>query len=61
MKRYNVYRNDKLVGQDYQREDGTWMHKWVDFRLGGFERGSWRGRCEFEDNKNIRYKEVLDE
>lgn len=56
--RLNVYENDKLIGQDYQRENGEWMHKWFDHRTGTFERGSWRGRCQGETEKTWTYEDA---
>jgi hypothetical protein len=47
LRRVNVYdKNGKLIGQDYQRDNGDWMHKWFDDKTQSFERGSWRGRCD---------------
>lgn len=53
--RLYIYEGEKLIGQDYQRENGEWMHKWV--MNGVFERGSWRGRCAGENSDNWRYEE----
>lgn len=60
--RFNVYdKNGKLIGQDYQRDNGDWMHKWVD-KTGKFERGSSRGRCADTNSdgssKTWTYKKV---
>lgn len=58
--RLNVYdENHKLIGQDYQRESGEWMHKWIDSKTGKFERGSWKGRCEGQGSENWYYKNVI--
>ena len=58
--RINVYDgNGKLIGQDYQRENGEWMHKWMDGKTDSFERGSWRGRCEGDNSAKWIYKDCL--
>ena len=56
--RFNIFENGKLIGQDYQRDSGEWMHKWVDWRTGEFERGSWRLRCEGNNKDKWIYEEV---
>lgn len=59
--RMNVYDgNGKLIGQDYQRDNGEWMHKWMDSKTGSFERGSWRGRCEGDNSFEWTYKDCLE-
>lgn len=31
--RQNIFdKNGKLIGQDYQRDNGDWMHKWTSAR-----------------------------
>ena len=58
--RINIFHKGKLIGQDYQRENGEWMHKWMR-EDGKFERGGWRGRCEGEDSHEWEYVEVPEE
>lgn len=56
--RYDIFENGKLIGQDYQRDNGEWSHKWIDSKTGDFERGSWRLRCDGENKENWVYVEV---
>lgn len=46
----------ELIGQNYQRDNGDWMHKWANSN--GFDRFSWRGKAEGEDMNNWTYKDV---
>ena len=58
--RFNVYdKKGNLIGQDYQRDNGQWMHKWIG-KDGKFERGSSKGRCKSDDgdSKTWTYKRV---
>lgn len=56
--RLNIFDgNNKLIGQDYQKDDGEWMHKWYDTKNNSFERGSWTGRSNGENKKKWRYEE----
>lgn len=56
-KRFIIYNErGEIIGQDYQRDNGEWMHKWI--LRGEFERGSWRGRCSGENQNKWTYKEV---
>ena len=58
-KRINVFtREGKLIGQNYQRDNMEWMHKWIDGRTGQFERGSWSGKCEGETSEKWTYKQI---
>jgi len=41
--------NGKLIGQNYQRENGEWMHKWVSVNHEGFDKFSWRGKATGEN------------
>ena len=59
--RYNIFDKERLVGQDYQRDNGEWSHKWFRSRDKKFERGSWRGRAEGDNQKNWKYVEVEEE
>jgi len=54
----NIYKNERLIGQDYLRHDGTWGHKWYSNKNEGFERGGWRGRAKGEDDIDWIYKVV---
>ena len=58
--RFNVFDGSRLVGQDYQRDNGQWSHKWFDGKTGMFERGSWPGRCD-SSGKNWTYQHVDEE
>lgn len=59
LRRVNVYdKNGNLIGQDYQRDNGDWMHKWVSVRHEGFDKFSWKGRVEGEDMDKWTYKEI---
>lgn len=61
-RRVNVFdAKGKLIGQDYQRDNGEWMHKWIDPKTGTFERGSWRGKCQGEDMRNWSYEDCISE
>lgn len=55
MKRFNIYNNGNLIGQDYQRNNGEWMHKWKSVRHEGFDKFSWRGRAVGKGMKNWKY------
>ncbi len=56
--RFDIYNeNGKLIGQDYKRENGGWMHKWMT-KEGVFERGSWRGRAEGENKNKWKYEPI---
>lgn len=57
--RYNIYSNGKLIGQNYQRENGDWMHKWYDSKDKKFERGSWKGKCGSKDDNMSEWKYKL--
>ena len=59
--RYNIFDKERLVGQDYQRDNGEWSHKWFRSRDKKFERGSWRGRAKGENMTNWKYVEVEEE
>lgn len=56
--RYNAYENGKMIGQEYQGENGEWRHKWTNHRTGMLERGSWRGRCRGDNEKTWTYEKV---
>jgi hypothetical protein len=57
--RYNIYNSrGELIGQDYQRDNGEWMHKWFDSKTGKFERGSSKFRADGNEKKSWIYKEV---
>ena len=53
--RLNIYQNGKIIGQDYQRENGDWMHKWWCRRDNRFERGSWPGRAQGDNMSGWAY------
>ena len=59
--RYNIFDKDRLVGQDYKRDNGEWSHKWFRSRDKKFERVSWLGRAKGENMANWKYVEVEDE
>lgn len=59
MKRINIYIQDRLIAQDYQRENGEWSHKWMGSD-GRWERGSWRGRAEGDNSTEWRYVDITD-
>jgi len=56
--RFNIFENNRLVGQDYQRENGKWSHKWYVSKDKGFERGSWPGRVQGDNQKSWVYIEA---
>jgi hypothetical protein len=56
--RYNIFDGDRLVGQDYTRENGKWSHKWFISRDKKFERGSWPGRAQGENMDKWKYVEI---
>lgn len=56
MIRFNVYDGDKLIGQNYQRENGEWMSKWKSNRHDGFDTFSWRGKLHGQEVNN--WKEI---
>ena len=58
--RFEIYENEKLIGVDYQMDNGDWMHKWVDWRTGKLERGSWRLRCQGDNMSKWEYREVAE-
>jgi hypothetical protein len=60
LERLNIYNNGKLIGQDYQRDNGYWSHKWYDPKTKKFERGSWTGRAKGENMSNWIYEPVND-
>lgn len=54
--RINIYdKNGKWIGQDYQRGNGDWSHKWKSTHHEGLDRFSWRGRAKGEDMKTWSY------
>ena len=58
--RYNILnKNGKIIGQDYQRENGEWMHKWKSVNHNGFDRFSWRGRADGIDSKFWTYEKLI--
>jgi len=59
--RYNIFDKERLVGQDYQRENGEWSHKWFLSNDKKFERGSWRGRAKGKNMSNWKYVEFEEE
>jgi len=60
--RLNIYDNkDRLVGQDYTRDNGEWMHKWARGDDRKFERGSWRGRAKNASKIPWKYKEAKEQ
>jgi len=60
--RFNIYdENKKLIGQDYQRENGEWSHKWTRGENREFERGSWKFRADPDNLKKWTYEEVKDQ
>jgi len=57
--RQNIFdKNGKLIGQNYQREDGRWMHKWASVNHEGFDKFSWRFKAKGESMETWTYKEV---
>lgn len=55
--RQNIFdKNGELIGQNYQRDNGEWMHKWV--LRGEFERGSWRGKAQGDEMDTWTYVDV---
>ena len=58
MLRLNIFRDGKLIGQDYLRENGTWGHKWFDTKKDEFERGGWRGKAKGEDDIDWTYEVI---
>ena len=54
--RINIYdKNGKWIGQDYQRENGKWSHKWKSINHEGLDRFSWTGRAKGEDMETWSY------
>ena len=52
----NIFdKNGRLIGQDYQRHTGEWMHKWKSVRHEGFDKFSWRGKAQGEDMDTWTY------
>lgn len=57
----NIYNEQgKLIAQNWQRHNGDWMHKWITFRTGDFDKFSWRGKAEGEDMMTWTYKKLKD-
>jgi len=56
--RQNIFdKNRKLIGQNYQRDNGDWMHKWISVRHKGFDRFSWKGKAQGENMETWTYAE----
>lgn len=54
---YNRYRpNGKLIGQNYQRDNGDWMHKWKSINHEGFDKFSWNGKAKGNDMETWTYE-----
>ena len=61
MKEENIYdKDDKLIGQNWQRNNGDWMHKWMDHRTGSFYKFSLHGLAKGEDMSSWTYRELKD-
>lgn len=53
----NIYnKQGKLIGQNWQRNNGKWMHKWIDFRTNDFDKFSWGEKAEGEDIDSWTYE-----
>jgi hypothetical protein len=49
-----------LIGQNWQRENGNWMHKWTDFRSDEvFEKHSWKNKAKGKDDDSWTYENVV--
>lgn len=59
--RENIFNKDgKLIGQNWQRENGNWMHKWTDFRSDEvFEKHSWKNKAKGKDDDGWTYENVV--
>lgn len=55
-KRFEIFENGKLIGEDYQRENGEWSHRWIDEKTGTYERGSWIGKAKGEKMATWTYE-----
>ena len=54
--RQNIFdKNGRLIGQNYQRDNGDWAHKWVSVNHDGFDKFSWRGKAEGRDMDTWTY------
>ena len=58
MKTENIYKDGKLIAQNWQRHNGDWMHKWMDWRTNDFDKFSWRGKAKGEGMNNWTYKKL---
>jgi len=58
--RENIFdKNGKLIGQNWQRANGDWMHKWTDFRsVEVFEKYSWKGKAKGDVDGSWTYEIV---
>jgi len=54
--RFEIFENGELIGEDYQRENGEWSHRWIDGNTNEFERGSWPGRAQGDKMKSWVYE-----
>lgn len=60
MTRENIFdRNGKLIGQNYQRDNGDWMHKWSSVNHEGFDKFSWKGKAKGKDMETWTYEELV--
>ena len=60
--RFNIYNeHNELIGQDYQRNNGEWSHKWFDNNIRKLERGSWTGKAKGDNMEKWKYVEVKED
>ena len=59
MKKENIFdKNGKLMAQNWQRHNGDWMHKWIDFKINDFYKFSWGGKAKGKEMDSRYYKKT---